>query len=223
MRTKDMTNERTGATAEKRSLKEQVYEALLAKLLNNELVPGQILNRRAVAEELGVSVAPVLEAMLQLRAEGFLESIARKGTQVRPIGQKDIVGMLVVRAALECQAARLYCGESVEAELDRLLPLARELESDAAGHPHHWMMDLEFHTALVSLADCPMLSDEYRRCIHLNMFFGINRFYPRAAEHGRMSHESLLRELTTRDPDAAEQIIRRHIRSGKGPFAELIR
>ncbi len=219
-------NSRTDETVhapQKRSLKQHVYHELLAKLLNNELIPGQILNRRAVAEELGVSVAPVLEAMLQLESEGFLESIARKGTQVRLIGQEDVVGMLVVREALECQAARMYCGEKLEQAMGLLLPLARELESESAAHPHHWIQELEFHAALVGLADCRMLSDEYKRCIHLNMFFGINRFYPSVGERGRMSHEQLLEQLTTRDPDEAERIIRAHVRSGKGPFADQIR
>lgn len=206
-----------------RSLKQFVYDTLLAKLLSNELIPGQILHRRAVAEELGVSVAPVLEAMLQLESEGFLESIARKGTQVRPVGQREVVGMLVVREALECEAARLICGERVRLAMERLLPLARTLDTEAATDPRHWSGELEFHTSLVALADCKMLSDEYKRCIHLNMYYGINRLYPSAAEQGRTLHETLLRDLCVSDPDAAERAVRMHIRSGKGPLPDLIR
>ncbi len=205
------------------SLKRFVYESLLTKLLNSELIPGQILHRRAVAEELGVSVAPVLEAMVQLESEGFLESIARKGTQVRPVGQKDIIGMIVIREALECEAARLYCGRRVAEATEELLPLARALDTDATADPRHWNEELEFHSALVALAECRILSDEYKRCIHLNMFYGINRLYPRAGEQGRLLHQELLQELTTEDPDAAERAMRRHIRSGKGQLPELIR
>ena len=57
-----------------------MYEHLLENFLQNELVPGHILNRREIAQQLGVSVAPVLEAFLQLEMEGFVESIPRKGT-----------------------------------------------------------------------------------------------------------------------------------------------
>lgn len=52
------------------SLSEQVYHTLLDRLLSNKLIPGEILNRRDVAKELQVSVAPVLEAMVQLEHEG---------------------------------------------------------------------------------------------------------------------------------------------------------
>jgi DNA-binding GntR family transcriptional regulator len=212
----------TGQQDTKRSLKQIVYDDLLDKLLNNNLVPGEILNRRTVAHELGVSVAPVLEAMLQLETEGFLESIPRKGTQVRPIRQEDIIGMFVVREALECQAARLYCGKRILVAFDRLLPLAQQLDQESTGHPQHWIREIEFHSTLVGLAECRMLSEEYKRCIHLNMFHGINKFYPREGDRGRMSHELLLRELKTPDPDVAERVIRAHVRSGKGPLADVI-
>ncbi len=208
--------------SEARSMKREAYEALLSKLLNNELVAGQILNRRQVAQELGMSVAPVLEAMLQLENEGFFESIPRKGTQVRAITREDVIGMAVVREALECQAARLYCGEPVERGRDDLLPLALELDETAPGHPQHWEREIEFHSRLVSLADCRMLSDEYQRCIHLNMFFAINKLYTTEAQSDRQSHEELLRRLTTEDPDEAEQVVRSHVRSGKGALPAFL-
>src|SRR4051794_1015015 len=54
-------------------LSSQVYDQLLRRLLSGELPPGHVFNRRQVAAELGVSVAPVLEAMLELEAEGLIE------------------------------------------------------------------------------------------------------------------------------------------------------
>jgi len=74
----------------KASLSKEVYQEILSRLMDNRLVPGNILNRRKVAKELGVSVAPVLEALKQLEMEGFLESIPRKGTIVKPTSIADI-------------------------------------------------------------------------------------------------------------------------------------
>src|SRR4051812_40425502 len=109
------------------SLASRVYEEILKRLLSGELAPGQIFNRRQTAAELGVSVAPVLEAMLELEAEGLIESLPRKGTRVRVLTLDDLQGQLVVREALECQAARLYCGRPVQRESKRLLRLAEEI------------------------------------------------------------------------------------------------
>lgn len=204
------------------SLKQQAYEAIRGKLLQNQLVAGQIFNRRAIAEELGMSVAPVLEAMVQLENEGFLESIPRKGTQVRPVRREDVVGMSIVREALECQAARLYCGSKIKDATPELKPLALKLDQTGAGHPNHWEMELEFHTKLVALAGVPLLSDEFSRCIHLNMFFAINKLFPGETDKNRNSHEELLQILAECGPDEAETHLRKHVRSGKGPLSEVL-
>ena len=65
--------------AMKKSLTDEVYDTLLKKFIDKELVPGQVLNRRSVAKELNVSVAPVLEAFLYLEMEGYVETLPPEG------------------------------------------------------------------------------------------------------------------------------------------------
>jgi len=199
----------------KQSLSQDVYQHLLEKFLHNELVPGNILNRREIAQQLGVSVAPVLEALLQLEMEGFVESIPRKGTLVKPIRQGDIFGQLMLREAVECQAARLYCGEPVRANRSRLEVLARELETTAAETPEHWKQELALHSSLVELSGCPALLKEFNRFMRLGVFFRLNRILePLDRQDGR-SHSDLLELVCTDDPDLAERAVREHLRSGK--------
>jgi len=198
------------------SLSRQVYDTLLNKLLNNELISGQILNRRQVAADLGVSVAPVLEAMLILEMEGFLESIPRKGTQVRPIAPEDVHGQLILREALECQAARLYCGEGIEKNEASLLRLADKMDKSAPFVPEHWREDLNFHHALIKITGVDALIKEYHRVIHLNIFHAVNRLTQIHDNADPSNHRKLVQKLKTRDPDEAERIIRAHVRSGKG-------
>lgn len=202
--------------AQKTSLASQAYRALLDRLLRNELVPGEILNRRSVAEELGISVAPVLEAMLQLEHEGFLDTIPRKGTRVRPVRAEDVIGSLIVREALECQAARIYCGPIIAQHVEELRPLARGIEETRPDEAEHWEHEIRFHQALVDLAGIPMLSEEFRRCIQLNVFFRLNKLLASTREHDQRHHDRLLTELAVATPDVAEQLTRDHVRSGKG-------
>src|SRR3954454_10146410 len=110
------------------SLSQRVYEAILSRLLSGHWEPGRILNRRQVAAELNVSVAPVLEAMLELEMEGLIETLPRKGTRVRPLGLPDLQGQLIVREALECQAARMYFGAAIERHEKRLTRLAAQID-----------------------------------------------------------------------------------------------
>ena len=206
----------SGGGVGSRSLSGYVYETLLRRLLRNELVPGEMLNRRDVARELGVSVAPVLEAMVALENEGFLEGIPRKGTRVRPVRGEDVAGQLVVREALECAAARLYCGAPVRARQGELRVLAGRLDAVSADSPQRWEREIAFHQALVRLTRCEALIREFERVFRLTVFHRINRVV--GSQLGRVvnRHVKLLSRLASAGPDEAERAIRDHVRSGKG-------
>ena len=203
----------------KQSLSKDVYDVLLERLLKNELVPGEILNRRAVAEELGTSVAPVLEAMLQLESEGFLESIPRKGTIVRPIRAKDVRGHLIVREALECQAVRMYCGEPVAKHESELMELAMRIDN-ASNSRERMSQDIAFHKKLIALTKCEILVEEYDRIMKIRVFHTMNRFLSEDDKRVQLSHVELLKDLEQADPDRAEHAMREHVRSGKLHFVE---
>lgn len=197
------------------SLANRVYEALLASLLEGRYEPGELLNRREVARELGTSVAPVLEAMVRLEGDGFLETLPRKGTRVRLVRPDDVRGQLVVREALECQAARRYAGEPVKQARGDLRPLAKRLDALPTGGREGWQLEVEFHTALVALAACPALMDHFRRVMRMRLFFQINQLQRAAGARPHSCHTALLRGLEAADADAAETLIRDHLHTGK--------
>lgn len=209
------TSEQKSIDTSKNSLSQTVYERLLEKFLQNELVPGHILNRREIAQEYGISVAPVLEALLQLEMEGFVESIPRKGTIVRPVRQEDIYGQLMLREAIECQAARMYCGSRVRGQRASLESLAAELETTEADTPAHWKQEIDFHSKLVELSECPPLFREFNRFIRLGVFYRLNHILQSSDRLDGQNHQTLIDVLAKDDPDSAERAVREHLRSGK--------
>jgi DNA-binding GntR family transcriptional regulator len=200
------------------ALSQEVYDFLLQKLLRNKLLPGAALNRRQVAIDMKVSVAPVLEAMLQLEIEGFLQSIPRKGTYVRLITAEDVKGQLVVREAMECQAARLYCGDPVKRSLERLESTARKADLHEPGSMEGWISEAAFHRALVDLAGCPALTQEFDKVMRMDAFFTANKFLSFHDDMEKNSHERLVGGLLTTDPEHAEKLIRRHFGAAKEPW-----
>ncbi len=97
-----MTNRKTDMVERSGdSLTDAVYEKLLRRFLSNELVPGNILDRKQIAKELGVSMAPVREALMRLSIEGFVETIPRKGTITKAVSREDVYGSMIVREAIE--------------------------------------------------------------------------------------------------------------------------
>ncbi len=202
------------------TLTEQVYEELLNKLTNNEFMPGDVLNRRVIAKELEVSPAPVLDALRRLSMEGFVEIIPRKGTIVKAVKREDVYDQHIMREAIECQAARMYCGGPVRRELERLRSLAETIDEAMVAEEDHWQQEIEFHRLLVSLSGSRSLIEEFdRRVVKLGTFYNTQRlvFDLRGAGEkiDNRIHMKLLEELIKDDPDYVESVIREHLRIGK--------
>jgi DNA-binding GntR family transcriptional regulator len=202
------------------SLSQEVYREILARLMDKRLVPGTMLNRRDVARELGVSVAPVLEAMLQLEIEGFLESVPRKGSFVKSVKQEDIYGQLIVREALECQGARLYCGKPIRDHRDDWVKAAAELDSMQLGSIEGWEGEIHFHLSLIDLAHCGPLSRAFVRTMRLGLFYQMNHILSLQV-HPKNKHVDLVESLSEASPNEAERLIRRHLRSGKDHLFDI--
>jgi DNA-binding GntR family transcriptional regulator len=196
-------------------LKKRAYDAILERILGGQFTPGELLNRRGVAQQLGMSSAPVHEAMIQLERDGFLEALPRLGTRVRSACREDVRGHLVVREALECQAARLICGDRVRQAMPRLKPLAAAADSVAQSDTDRARQEVAFHVALVELADCPALLREYRRVMQIGLFYRINLVMNMPLREPSHRHLALLKELCTDSPEAAEKVVRQHVWSGK--------
>lgn len=200
----------------RKSLADEVYETLLFMLINKELPPGTILNRRDVAKELGVSVAPVLEAIIQLEMEGYLVTYPRKGTIVAPFGLREIYEHLIMREALECQAARLYCGRPVRDNMEELLVMAAHLDSTFVDGQDNWALENEFHQSLVELSQSKMLINEFKRIIRLGTFYSMYHLYSSPGKELSLnSHHELLTLLAKDNPDLAEHAIRDHLNTTK--------
>jgi GntR family transcriptional regulator, rspAB operon transcriptional repressor len=193
----------------------QTYDFIIQQILEGKLKPGDEVNRKGVASELGVSLAPVSEAVNQLESEGFLEISPRRQTRVRIVTKEEVRGLLILREAIECQAVRLYCGERINKQRTALMKLARAVDSSEAGSKENELAESKFHQALVDLVDCEMLSVEFQKVMRRKLFMKINIIVPWNVQPPLDSHERLVEELCANDPDAAEAAMRKHLERGR--------
>ncbi len=197
------------------TLKEQAYSAMLGRILSGALTPGELLNRRGMAQELCMSAAPVHEAMIQLERDGFLEALPRLGTRVRTVSREDVRGHLVLREAFECQAARMICGIPVQRCLPRLQTLAQAADTPDDSDTGRAKAEVAFHVALVELAACPALLHEYHRVMQIGLFYRINLLMTMPSRGPENRHALLLDDLCNLSSPSVEDCVRRHIWSGK--------
>ena len=87
-------------------LREEVKSVLLERILSGRYAAGDRLVGTRIAQELGVSQAPVREALRDLEAVHFVESAPFRGSRVRHISDSELIELYPIRGALEEVAAR---------------------------------------------------------------------------------------------------------------------
>ncbi len=212
-------NKEPAAGDAENTLSRRVFAVLRDDILAGRLKPGERLVRKALAERLGVSTIPVIEALYMLEIDGYVENRALAGCRVRSLTMQDIDDDLMLREALECQAARLCAEHATPEALDKLLKRAAQVDrfirddtpDPTLGSQLHW----EFHIELGRLSGHPIFGAMlnkvwFQRYMSLNSLKAI-RFEP--IPDGW--HQILVRKIKKGDPDEAERAMREHVRFGR--------
>jgi DNA-binding GntR family transcriptional regulator len=202
--------------APKKDLSQLAYTYLIDQLTDRKLEPGNLIEPRDIARQLDISISPVNKALHLLAHEGFVRIIPRKGSFVANSNPSSLADQMMLREAIECQAARIYCGSPVRANRERLIRIAENLEKTPATYQEHWKYEIDYHSLLVSLSGCSSLMRGFKNNIRLSFFLSINIYYEEAGD--RQSHVELTDKLCTSSPLKAERLIREHLRSGKPAF-----
>ena len=108
-------------------LTQQVASRIRDMIIQDELVPGQRVRERALAERLNVSRTPLREAIKILAAEGLVENLPNKGARVADPNPSEVRDMLRVLGALEALAGELACAEASDDEIEEIKALHFEM------------------------------------------------------------------------------------------------
>jgi DNA-binding GntR family transcriptional regulator len=145
------------------SLRVQIKDVLLERILNGTYQPGDRLIELQIAQELGTSQAPVSESLCELEALGFVESEPYCGTRVRAVTKAELAEIYPVRAALEEVAARAAAGhlkgnvEALRAEIEAMSQAAKE-----GGLFEQVRHDVQFHYLIVEASGNKVLLEVWK-------------------------------------------------------------
>lgn len=199
-----------------RSLRDEAYETIKARIIMCLYRPGEALSEAAVSSTLGIGRTPVRQAFDRLMRDGLVEVLPRKGIMVRPISQDEIRDMVEVRLLNEGFCARLAAQRATAGDIAALeANVARGVRASAISDVATLMaLDREFH-AVISAAAGNAILGEILRALHEKAqriwFVSL-----RAPEHHNRvvdQHGGIVDAIRSRDPDAAEAAVRAHIQS----------
>jgi DNA-binding GntR family transcriptional regulator len=190
-------------------LREQVKDLLLERILGHMYAPGERLVETRIAQELGISQAPVREALRDLESLRFVESAPFRGTWVREVSDRELAEMYPIRAALVEVAARAAAvrldGDVTALERERAAMAAARTVREQVEH------DVRFHRIIVEAGGNGRLLELWEslqveaRTIITALRTGID-----AAEVAAL-HDPIVDALRRKDPEAAGREIRRHV------------
>jgi DNA-binding GntR family transcriptional regulator len=143
---------------EKGNLSERVYTNIRNALMDGEYQPGDRLRINSLAEELGVSITPVREAIFRLVSDHVLEMKAATAVHVPELSPDKLREIQLIRFLLEGEAAALAAERITPKELSTLQDVQTAFQKAAATDPKKAaLLNREFHFGLIAAARMPMI------------------------------------------------------------------
>jgi DNA-binding GntR family transcriptional regulator len=201
-------------------LSDQVRAYIIEAILNGEFESGDRVVESALARELGVSQAPVREAIRDLTFLGFLETENYKGASVRSFSPEELYEVYTVRAALEALAARLATTRATRTDLDNLRDTLDEMIEAGRKRDLDLMtkLDNDFHQAILEISGNKLLYQLWKRLQFGYWTIVTARMSTFDLEYLASRHAELLQAIASGDPQQATEAMRRHIEDlGKPP------
>jgi DNA-binding GntR family transcriptional regulator len=205
----------------KRPLKEDIFDALLEKIISGQYKPGKWLRQEDIASQLGVSMTPVREALDLLDAAGLAERVPYRGVRVPEPTHEEIAESYVTRLLLEKAVNRAAALNREQAHVDALKRIVSQakklirLDDMSASRK----LSGNFHFTVVEAAKNSTLARVYKVAVNS---FPDWMLYQAMFEHPDELEQSVKEEykehlaiaeaIEARNADLAEQCAEEHIR-----------
>jgi len=193
-------------------LGERIAEQLREQILNGNLPPGFPLVEVTLAAELGVSRAPMREALRILGLDGLVETIPYRGTTVRGLRRRDVEELQRIRTLHEAFAIRRIVERGDPDDTEVLYACCDEmlrLGSDASDLNR---VDERFHATLIERADHTLLSNFWRTIqMQVRQVMGMSNRHIADPAVIAQNHRRIVDAIAAGDAQQASRLIDEHV------------
>ena len=205
------------------SIREQTLDVLREAILTGELKPGQSLTEMELSNQLGVSRAPIREALRILNTEGLIETIPYHGTTVRELTRTDIEELYSMRILLETFAVERIITENNPDNLAKLNSMVDEMER--AGNQGDLNevneIDRHFHDTLIEMSQHSLLTSMWQMVgMRVRQVMALTNAQNEDLTQIARNHIPLLEAIKKQDTKKAIKLLKKHIASAGDLIAE---
>lgn len=201
------------------NLDHKVYKSLKAMILGQKLGPGAKIYQEKLADDLGVSRTPVVNALKKLEQERLIVAVPRKGFYVRRFSPEEMIRIFELREVLEGLAARRAAARITDAQLVKLRGFFQGMKvSDQAREVERYAEeDRRFHNFLIEVGGDEVLSgilDMYS-LISSSYLVGFPGGLVRPPRETLSEHLAIIGAIQRKEPEKAEEAARIHLRRSR--------
>ncbi len=195
---------------EHQTLNDRAYAALKKGLMSGQFKPGEALRIRQLAEDYGISVTPVREALQRLVAERALEMLRNRSVAVPILTREKFTELRRVRCLLEGLAAELATPNFRPSDIERLAHIIEEVDRNIADSDvtAYLRSNEKFHFLIYERAHAPLILRIVQDLwTQVGPFFNClfeDSGYLREANDG---HRRILDAIVRRDPAAVRESV----------------
>jgi DNA-binding GntR family transcriptional regulator len=208
---------------ENKPLREKILDMLRDAIIHGEIKPGQPLVEIELAGRLGVSRAPLREAIQTLSAEGLVETVPYKGSVVRLLTRRDIEELYSLRAALETFAIQRIIAHINQDALLQLRACFADMlmaaEADDIKQVNE--IDRQFHDLLIELSDHHLLAMSWNNVsMRVRQVMALRNRRNSDLTQIAYNHLPIIEAIADCDETRAIRLIQQHVASAGDLVAE---
>ncbi|MCX5196008.1 GntR family transcriptional regulator [Streptomyces sp. NBC_00249] len=204
------------------TLRQQIADALRDEVLAGRLPPGTEFTVKQIAEQYEVSATPVREALVDLSAQGLLESVQHRGFRVRVYTVDDFRGMIEARTLILDGIFRRLVERGVSPEAGELLVSVRRRAEEARRATRSGSLevligyDLRFWRELSGLVGNTYISEFLHRIRVQCWVFSVPHLQLAREPRDVLwdGHNELVDAVTRADADEVRRIVRAYNQHG---------
>ena len=206
-----------------KSLREQVLDALRDAIVHGEFKPGQAIVESELATQMGISRAPIREALQILNSEGLLETVPYHGTTVRRLTKNDIEELYGLRSVLEVFAVRRIIAQNNPTDVDVLRKHYQDMLAMAAQGDLKRLNEIDhrFHDDLIELSRHQMLRSVWNAvALRVRQVMALVNERNTDLKQIAYNHLPIIAAIAAENEEDAVRLIERHIASNGELIAE---
>jgi DNA-binding GntR family transcriptional regulator len=194
------------------------YQGIRHMLYNKEIVPGQRIAYRDLAEKLELSSTPIIQALKWLELQGFVQHEPNRGYSMAPFSLKEIEELYEIRELIE---PSLIAATIQKIDKKGINELKEALEAHLSAAREFYLKERlfknrEFHMTLASLSgkttQIRILQNVFDM---LFLKYGGNYFPISSLSATDQAHQEIYDAVALRSLERAQSVLKNHLTNVK--------